>query len=131
MLKKLKKFSSLFMFIYIGIQWVLLKVYSAAPVVNCIWLPWCADSEVSNPLPSEISKNIWTTFVTNIISEMIQYVAVIAVLSLMFSWIMYLVSWWEEEKTKRAKNWIMWSLIGVFLSISAYGIVKIINNLSF
>ena len=74
----------------------------------------------------DIVSNIWW----DIISTLIQYVAVIAVISLIISWIMYLLSWWEEEKVKKAKNWIIWSLVWVLLAISAYWIINLINQLS-
>jgi len=43
---------------------------------------------------------------------------------------MYLISGGEEEKVKKAKTWIIWSLVGVFLSISAWGIIGILNEIS-
>jgi len=63
---------------------------------------------------------------SNIIAEMIKYVAVLAVIALMISWVMYMFSDWEEEKTKKAKTWILWSLVAVILSISSYYIVTTI-----
>ena len=44
---------------------------------------------------------------------MIQYVAVIAVIAVMIGGIMYLLSSGEEEKTQKAKNIIIWALVGV------------------
>jgi len=41
---------------------------------------------------------------------------------------MYLVSSGDEEKTKKAKNIIIWALVGVIISMSAYGLISIINN---
>jgi hypothetical protein len=67
--------------------------------------------------------------VSNIIWQLMQFVAVIAVIALIISGIMYLVSWWAEEKVKKAKTWIMWSLIWVLLSISAWGIINMLNNI--
>jgi len=63
---------------------------------------------------------------SNIIAQMIKYVAVLAVIALMISWVMYMFSDWDEEKTKKAKSWILWSLTAVVLSISSYYIVTTI-----
>lgn len=60
---------------------------------------------------------------------MIKYTAVLAVVALMIAGIMYLVSGGEEERVKKAKKWIIWSLIGVLVSVSAWFIVNVINNL--
>ena len=93
-------------------------VDSATPNIVCVGLPWCS-SDWGDAEP----------FIATIIANVIQYIAVIAVIALMISGIMYIVSSWEEEKTKRAKNWIIWSLVWVFLSISASGIIGLVNTL--
>lgn len=90
-----------------------------APEIKCWWLPWCWSNDNSDAVFNFASKTV---------SELIKYVAVFAVLALISSWIMYIFSWWEEEKTKKAKNWIIWSLVWIVLSISAWTIINIINN---
>jgi hypothetical protein len=42
---------------------------------------------------------------------------------------MYLLSGWDDEKTKKAKYWIIYSLLWVIISVSAWGIINLINNL--
>ncbi len=96
---------------------------STAPWIKCDWLPWCPSSWTDTLANSKLIPFLW-----KLIAEIIKYTAVIAVIALMFAWIMYITSWWEDETTKKAKKWIIYSLIGVFVSISAYLIVNIINN---
>jgi len=103
---------------------------SPPPKVNCIWLPGCVDSKIEAPTPASRKNNLWIQVITNLVATGIQYVSVFAVLALILSGIMYLISWGEEEKVKKAKTWIIWSLIWVFLSVSAWWIINIINNLS-
>ncbi len=90
-------------------------IFARAPI-NCEWLPWCDSDNL------EIVEIVGS----NIIAEMIQYVSVLAVIALMASGIMYMFSDWDEEKTKKAKSWILWSLTSVVLSISSYYIVTTI-----
>ncbi len=92
------------------------SVLAAWPKINCKWLPGCDTDDVK--VIEKVSSGI--------ISEMIKYVAVLAVIALMISWVMYMFSDWEEEKTKKAKSWIIWSLTAVVLSISSYYIVTTI-----
>jgi len=104
------------------------------PTMNCIWLPWCKDSKIERPSTATYKNMVdgwWVVYgiTTEVITMLIEYTAVIAVISLMISWMMYLVSFWEEEKIKKAKSWIIWSLWWVFISISAWWIVNIINNI--
>lgn len=119
--------------ICIGVlSWLLITinfVYGEAPKINCFWLPGCVDKNKATPSSATVSNNVWVELITNIIWQAIMFVAVIAVIALIISWIMYLISWWEEEKTKKAKIWIIWSLAGVFLSISAWFIINLLNNL--
>lgn len=105
------------------------RVFAVAPKVNCIWLPGCnMDNIIKTDNETWLSSNVSLSWVWNIIWLLIQYVAVLAVISLMIAWLFYIFSGWEEEKTKKAKSWIIWSLVWVFISISALGIIKIISN---
>ena len=105
------------------------QALSKLPKVNCIWLPGCVDKDISKPTPASTKKDLWKVVITSLIWNLIQYVAVFAVIALMLSGIMYLVSWGEEEKVKKAKSWITWSLIWVLLSTTAWWIINIVNNL--
>ncbi|MDD2870572.1 MAG: hypothetical protein PHS49_01155 [Candidatus Gracilibacteria bacterium] len=102
--------------------------FASAPEVNCVGLPGCVDSNIMNPGTPNISNNIGLELITSIIGQLIQYVAVIAVIALIISGFFYLFSGGEEEKTKKAKTWIIWSLVGVLVSISAWGIINMLNN---
>ncbi len=103
---------------------------SSAPTVNCAWLPWCKDNSIVNPSSaSQLNNNIWLSFIDSIVSNLIQFVAVFAVFALIISWFMYLLSSWDEEKTKKAKKWIIWSLVAVLLSISAWSIINYLNSI--
>jgi len=89
--------------------------------IHCEWLPGC-DSPTDTWVVEKVGSNI--------IAEMIKYIAVLAVIALMISGIMYMFSNWEEEKTKKAKSWILWSLTAVVLSISSYYLITTIANLN-
>jgi len=92
------------------------SVLAEGPKIECNGLPGCDTDDV------KIIEKVGS----NIIAEMIKYVAVLAVIALMISGVMYMFSDWEEEKTKKAKSWILWSLTAVVLSISSYYIVTTI-----
>jgi hypothetical protein len=96
------------------------QAFWASPTVNCWGLPGCSSDE----------NNVDSIYgvIGNVISLMIQYITVLAVLAVMLWWIMYLLSAGDEEKAKKAKSVIIWSLVGVFLAVSAWSIVSIVNN---
>ena len=127
----LKFTKNILLIIFIILSSIYYKNIYAAPAINCIWMPWCKDNNIESPTPPinlNSSSNSINNFLWKTISEIIKYISVIAVMSLMLWWIMFMISGWEEEKTKKAKSWIIWSLIWVFLSISAYTLIAIINN---
>lgn len=97
------------------------------PEINCAGLPGCDSWDIEKV---STSSNKAISVIGRLIGEMIKYTAVLAVVALMIAGIMYLVSGGEEERVKKAKKWIIWSLIGVLVSVSAWFIVNVINNLS-
>lgn len=99
-----------------------------APIINCAWLPWCSDSSLTNPTQPNISNNSTQVFLVDIISNFIDIILVLSVFAIIFSGILYILSWGEEEKANKAKKWIIWSLAWVFLSISSWWIINFINN---
>jgi len=94
------------------------NIYASGPGVVCDWLPGCSNS---------VTGKSFFGFIWNLISTWIKYVAVIAVISLVLSGMMYILSGGEEEKVKKAKSWITWSLIWVLLSTSAWAIINMLN----
>lgn len=109
--------------------WSIHSVFADAPKINCYGLPGCVDDNAHLPSPADVEKNIFLDLMWNLISLLIQYVPVVAVVALTLSGIMYMLSGGDDEKVKKAKNWITWSLIWVIFSLSAWSIVNIINTL--
>ena len=101
--------------------------FASWPEVVCNWLPWCESDSTWDAVTS-LSWNNFFLFLWSVISEWIKYVAVLAVLALMVSWFMYLTSGWEDDKVAKAKKAIIWSLVWVLLSTSAWAIINIVNN---
>ena len=79
-------------------------------------------------LPFENSTEA-TTPIVKIIKESIKYVGLLAILALSWGGIQFLTSIGNEEKVKSAKHTVIYSLVGVLLSVVAYTIVDIINSL--
>lgn len=94
---------------------------TAAPEINCGHLPGCNNG-------TGLSERATFNILWRVIETAIQYTAVIAVIAIMIGGIMYLLSSGDEEKTKKAQKVIVWSLVWVIVSISAYGLINIINH---
>lgn len=101
------------------------------PWINSSGLPWDQNTELWIPSSATDYDNTpFESLADFVIGYFIQFVAVVAVLSLMISGIMLIVSWGEEEKFKKAKTWFTWSLTGVVLALMALYIINFINRLS-
>ncbi len=111
-MKKLYKFFIIYLVL-------ITNIYASGPWVVCDWLPGCS---------SWVTWKSFFSFLWSLVSEWIKYVAVIAVLALVYSGMMYLLSAWEDEKVKKAKNAIIWSLVWVILSTSAWAIINLLNQ---
>ncbi len=127
----MKKIFLFLVFVFSFLFFVNFSLASWAPSVSCVWLPWCPDTSLVHPSWANVSSNFESTFVwkatIDLVVTFIKYIAAIAVISVMIGWIMYMISWGEEEKVKKAKSWILWSIVWVLLSISAFWIIRIIT----
>lgn len=61
-----------------------------------------------------------------IIKEAMKYIGVLAIISLSWGGVQFLISAGEEQKVKAGKSIIIYSIVGVLLSITAYTIVDIL-----
>ena len=123
----LKKILFIFIGFFLIFSWFVFA--NEQPWINCAWLPWCKSDDITNTqkVPSNVG-DFTETFALKI-AVLIQYVAVLAVISVMLWGIFYMLSWGEEEKLKKAKTWIIWSLVWVFASVSAWFIINLINEI--
>lgn len=108
----------LIVLLFILFSWDL--VQAAAPAINWAGLPWA----------SWWDNAVIDTYIPRWIATLIKYTSVLAVLSVTISWIMYNMSFWQEDKAKKAKAWVTYSLIWVLISTSAYAIISIVNSIS-
>ena len=90
-----------------------------------IWLPF---ERYTNTDPTK--GDSITTAIAGSILKFIPYVLALAVLSLIGACIYYLISWGNEEKVKTAKSTLLYTIIGVIITTSAYTIANIVNSLS-
>ncbi len=105
-------------------------------ILSIIILSILTFSQTFAEAPTICSSLIWCWWgdeplriISDFIGEFLKYTAVIAVMAVMISGIYYLISMWEEEKTKKAKKWVIWSMVWVIISVSAWYIIHSINNL--
>lgn len=96
--------------------------------------PVFAEIIVENPNETLI-PNFWGGNVTNGIGTFIEYAvgiaSVLGVIGITWGGIQMMMAAWEEEKMKKARWIIQYSLIGTALAAWAYGIISFVANINF
>lgn len=122
---------AILLFAFVNID--LATATTTPPSFNCIWLPGCKDSEFNTPeavtQDTVNQSNVLIAFIWNVISELIKYVAVFAVIWIIISWLSLMFSWWNEEKATKAKTYLIWAIAWVIVAWLWYTIIDLINNI--
>jgi hypothetical protein len=74
---------------------------------------------------------IFSKFLPFVITYTIRLAAALSVIALIIGGYQYLTAYGKEEKHEIARKTITYALLGLILSITAYGIVKIITMIKF
>ncbi len=82
-----------------------------------------------------IDENSWQSWLKTLILEWLKNIStiilVLAILSLVYAWILLQLAWWEDEKVNKAKWLIKWVIIWTLLMISASWIIALIITVIF
>lgn len=68
------------------------------------------------------------SIMTNIISYSIGIAAVLGVIGITWWGIQMILAIWEDEKMKKARYIVLYSIVGVIVAWLAYGIVNLVGN---
>lgn len=82
----------------------------------------------TSPLPKaglDASGNPSTTLMTDVLNVIFGILAAIAFVSVVYGGFKYVISQGDPTKTAKAKDIIMYSIIGLVISLSAFGIVNL------
>lgn len=71
-----------------------------------------------------------TWFVNDIITWATMFIWVLVTITLVVSWFLFILAWWDEKMAERWKSWAKYSLIGLLLVIFSYTIIRAIQFLA-
>lgn len=93
------------------------------------WVPTFSDNKtiLGWLVKASTSNSHW--IIVKWIAEWIKYVWLLAVISLIIGWFMYITTLWDDSKAKKAKNIIIYSIAWVIVAMAAYSVIDIVNNL--
>ena len=96
-------------------------------------LAGCQDSTINESTPGHINQNAKNTFINtylpNIVTQIALIAAALCIIMLLYSGIMYITNMDNPKEITTATDIAVWSLIGLFISMGAYLIMFVINNL--
>lgn len=109
---------SRFIYSLLGILFTAEEIFASEPVGGYINQPgWTIDA------PDNIS-----TLIANIIKYGIGIAGILGVIGITWWGIQMVLSVWEDEKMKKARHIVIYSIVGVIVAGLAYGIVNLIWN---
>lgn len=66
--------------------------------------------------------------ISDILNTVIPILMILATLLFLWGIITYITASGDEEKLKGARTYIIWGLIGLFVMVSVWGLVQVLNN---
>jgi len=66
--------------------------------------------------------------VSDILNTVIPILMILGTLVFLWGIITYITAAGDEEKLKSARTFIIWGLIGLFVMVSVWGLVQVLNN---
>lgn len=87
------------------------------------------ETEIST---TDFSIEWWfKTTIYNWVKNISTILFLISIFAIVYGWLMMTLSAWEDEKIKKAKDIIKWSMLWFLALISAWAIITIVINLIF
>jgi Na+-driven multidrug efflux pump len=108
------------------------KVAVGALLVSSAALPLAALAQnIGGFTPTSIANSDYNvnTLIDTIISYVFGIILVVAVVLILYAAFLYLTSAGEEENIKKAKNYIIYAIIGIVIAFLARAIVGIVAGL--
>ena len=84
-----------------------------------------AYAAITAPTDTGLPSTTPTTLIANIIKLVMGMIGAIAVLVIVIAGVMYMTSGGDQGRTETAKNWIVYAIVGLVVSIMSYMIVHL------
>ena len=104
----------------------LTKVVSFIALTSLFMVPFfvLAQGWTTGPVPSGLPTVELDVVLTNIIVGILGFIGILGILYLVYGGIRYVTSAGNDSDMEEAKKIIMYAILGLFLTASAYAIVK-------
>lgn len=96
---------------------------------NDCWLGQWVDQIKNSWIQWLVTIWTWSEYVQKIIAYALSFLAIVAVILIIYAWFNLLISIWDEEKAKKSKTIIVFSILGLLIIFLAKPITTFVINI--
>ncbi len=89
-----------------------------------IFLPQITHAAITVPSGTGLPSTDLDMVIEDVLYYVLSFVAILSILSIVVSGIIYITSGGESKRTDQAKGWLTYSIVGLVVAILGYAIVK-------
>jgi len=93
------------------------------PVVN---IPAQGETEAKTATSADVNKYLTSELLPKLAIRLTSFITIAAFLGLLYSGFIYLTSLEQTDNYEKAKNIAVYSIVGLIIAFTAYGIVQIV-----
>lgn len=103
------------------------KIILSAVIISLFLAPFFSYAAIPLANPNNVFADVsFMTVVTNVANFIIQFIAILGIIFLVYGGLQYVTSAGDEAKSEDGKRTITYAIIGLFLAACAYAIEKLV-----
>lgn len=106
-----------------------IKMFAASSAVMMMALPALVSAEFQTPVGTGLPQGSITDIITNIMNWLLMLVGIIGVIGFAIAGILYLTAAGDDTAIERAKNAMMYSIIGVIVAIIGVVVIQAVQGM--
>jgi hypothetical protein len=88
-----------------------------------------ASGEAAQPLEGDVSIEGILSVGRTIANILIAVVAIVAVIFIVIGGLQYVISGGDEERVKKARDYLIYGIVGLVVALLAFGVVSLANSI--
>lgn len=110
--------------------WIFSNDKTVIPICpwNDCWLEQWVDVVWNSWIQWLVTIWTWSEYVQRIIAFALSFLAIVAVILIIYAWFNLLISIWDEEKAKKSKTIIFFAILGLLIIFLAKPITTFVIN---
>ncbi len=103
------------------------KIILSIVIISLLFAPSFSYAAIPLVNPNNVfSEASFMTVVTNVANFIIQFIAILGIIFLVYGGLLYVTSAGDDSQMEKARTTITYAIIGLFLTACAYAIEKLV-----